>query len=339
MNNRLNYVVMPMLGNWDESERALRSLLEQNVKGLKILAIDQGRHCMGPLQRLAQEVPDRVETWHPSPAMPSLAATWNAALTYVWAVGGTHALVVNNDAVFRETTYEDLLRALKVDPKALFISAYGVHDEASLLSAADIGSRGGPDFSCFLITKECHDKYKFDEGFVPAYCEDVDYHRRLLLGEDGKRIYSIGLCFWHREGGSGTLRAMDSDMRAQLTAAINAGSRKYYEKKWGGAVNDEQFVAPFGDPYPFADEEDAIANPITTPALFEEIRRSWTTQPTSPSASASTETSDSKTSQKTTSSGSSPKSTSKPGTEPTSQGSTSKSSKGSSRSRGGKGKS
>ena len=321
--NRPNYVIIPMLGNWDETEEAIRSLLEQNVRDLHILAIDQGRHCMGPLTKLAMEARDRIETWHPDPPMPSLAATWNVALKYVWARGGMHALVVNNDAVFRETTYEDLLRALQLDPKALFVTGYGSHDEAALLAASNIGSRGGPDFSCFLIKKECHVKYQFDENFVPAYCEDLDYHRQMLLAGDGPRIYSVGVVYWHREGGSGTLRKLDAANRAQLQASIQAGSRRYYVKKWGGAVNDEQFTEPFGQPYPFRDE-DGI-NPISTAQLFEEVRQSWTTPPSSPSASESTETPPSKTSPKTTSSGSSEKSTGS-ASEQTSEGSTSKSS-------------
>ncbi len=104
-------------------------------------------------------------------------------------------------------------------------------------------SKGGPDFSCFLISRACHWKYAFDENFVPAFCEDLDYHRRLMLAGDGHKIFSVNVPYLHYA--SQTLKTSTPEARAAIERRIGQ-SRAYYERKWGGPVNAEIFWAPFG---------------------------------------------------------------------------------------------
>jgi hypothetical protein len=123
----------------------------------------------------------------------------------------------------------------------------------------EVVSKGGPDFSCFLISKEGHEKYPFDEAFSPAYCEDLDMHRRYILGGDGDKIFSVNLPYWHVDHGSGTLKAVSAERRAKIEGQINAGSRAYYQRKWGGPVNAERYTIPF--------EEQSAQDGVTTPEL------------------------------------------------------------------------
>jgi hypothetical protein len=221
------------------------------------------------LELIAEEYPHRVLLWSHQPPLPSLSATWNRALQCVWAAGGTEALVVNNDVRLRADTVEQLATVRRLT-QALFVSAVGVMPEqfdraAGLILCDDPDAehpqlaKGGPDFSCFLIARECHDRFAFDERFIPAFCEDLDYHRRLLLAGEGARIFSVNLPYLHY--GSATLKALSN--RAQVERAIEAGSRAYYAKKWGGPVNAERFVLPFHQ----TEDRD-----VSTPALQAMVR-------------------------------------------------------------------
>jgi hypothetical protein len=128
----------------------------------------------------------------------------------------------------------------------LFVSAVGVtpaqFPPATQAIQINAGQKGGPDFSCFLISRACHDRFQFDEAFTPCFLEDLDYHRRLMLAGEGARIFGVALPYLHY--GSMTLKTIPN--RAQVEAAIVAGSRAYYRKKWGGDCNQETFLQPFG---------------------------------------------------------------------------------------------
>lgn len=244
----MNWVIMPYLGNLDQTEQAAYDVLDQSLPDVHLLLIQQGGDpvALGP----GAVTTGRAHHWHHDPPLPSLAATWNRALRMVWAGGGTQALVVNNDVRLPRQLYEALAIVQKAT-QAWFVSACNVGEAAwttvptSLLpfESQVLFSRGGPDFSCFLITRQCHVNYPFDEGFQPAYCEDLDYHRRLMLDGKGDTIFSVQIPYLHFA--SGTLKGMTPEARERKEQQINAGSRAYYEKKWGGPVNHERWSIPF----------------------------------------------------------------------------------------------
>jgi GT2 family glycosyltransferase len=284
------WCIMPVLGARDYTVTAIADLLAQTLP-VKILVVNQGvdDDFRDELERIAEAHPERVFVWHHVPPLPSLAATWNRALDFVWAVGGEVALVVNNDVRVPRQLVE-ILAKVQRRTDALFVSAVGVRepdyqpariytaDEIARLTWADDEgcgypvAPGGPDFSCFLIAFACHDNYRFDEGFVPAYCEDLDYHRRVLLAGAGHRIFSVNIPYLHYA--SGTLKAMDPARKAAIEAAITRGSRARYQAKWGGPVNQETLVHPFGAV--------ATADDVTTPTL--QARLHWPSPPTDPAA-------------------------------------------------------
>ena len=250
----MTWIVMPVMAEMDMTRAAIGDCLAQSVP-TKLLIINQGcpDSMRDELERIAEEYDDRVLCWAHQPPLPSLAATWNRALDFVWEAGGTEALVVNNDVRLAPYTLGGLLGALNVS-RNLFVSAVGVtpdqftpeaehsmywYDEAK----REVVSKGGPDFSCFLISRECHLRFRFDEAFTPAFCEDLDYHRRLMLAGEGARIFSVNLPYLHY--GSATLKT--SPNRSAIEAAITQGSRAHYRAKWGGEPNHETFYYPFGE--------------------------------------------------------------------------------------------
>lgn len=264
------WIIMPILAHPEYTRAAIADCLAQSVP-IRLLLVNQGvdEVFRDELEKIAEAESDRVLLWSHQPPLPSLAATWNHALDFAWATGAHAALVVNNDVRLHRQTCEVLQTAL-VATEALFISGVGVTPdqfdplEVYPLIAADRlhTDRGGPDFSCFLISQVCHAQFQFDEHFTPAFCEDLDYHRRLMLVGEGARIFSVNLPFLHY--GSATIKA--SPFRQAIELAIQEGSRTYYAKKWGGPVNQETFFSPFDkgvEGYSTA----GMPNPPTTPAL------------------------------------------------------------------------
>ena len=264
----LPWIVMPVVVP-QYTETAISDCLAQSIP-CRILIVNQGVETSfrERLERIAEDSA-RVFLWSHEPPLPSLSATWNCALDAVWEMGATEALVVNNDVRLAPNTL-DLLRCELQLQDALFVSAVGVREAqftpgAPALVAEDMG-HGGPDFSCFLISRDCHALYRFDEHFVPAYCEDLDFHRRLLLDGKGDRIFSVNLPYLHYA--AGTLNSLPDAARARITAQVERGSRVYYAKKWGGPVNQERYREPF--------DEESAADHCTTPELHEEVRRGQT---------------------------------------------------------------
>ena len=242
------WIIMPVLAGPEVTVAALADCLTQTVPA-RILVVNQGvddgfRH---QLEQYAEEYEDRLLVWSHVPPLPSLSATWNRALDAAWEAGAEMALVVNNDVRLRRDTIERLQTVLQQEA-ALFVSAVGVDEQSwgSPLESADLRSRGGPDFSCFLIARYCHERFRFDEGFIPAFCEDLDYHRRLMLAGEGGRIFSVNVPYLHLA--SHTLKTLAPGEAQRIRAEIETISRGYYREKWGGSVNEETFLLPFGAP-------------------------------------------------------------------------------------------
>ena len=259
------WCLMPVLADPFATTAAISDLLAQTVP-TRVLVVNQGvdEDFRQRLERLAEEYPDRVFVWHHQPPLLSLSATWNRALDFVWEQAEQTegnpdewvALVVNNDVRLHRATVQVLSTVLR-RTESLFVSAVGVHEEnwfpdvvdqlaAHWLSPDDgtpIG-KGGPDFSCFLISWQCHRRWRFDEAFIPCFAEDLDCHRRMMLGGDGERIFSINMPYLHLA--SNTLKTLPPEQANRIRHQIETISRAYYAKKWGGAVNQETFWTPFG---------------------------------------------------------------------------------------------
>ena len=253
------WCIMPVLAGPEMSEAALSDLLAQSVP-VRVLIVNQGVDDLfrERLERLAEQHAE-LYLWHHVPPLPSLSATWNRALDFAWESGAEEALVVNNDCRFHRDMVR-LLQHARAYEDALFVSAVGVtadqfdpsveYRDVGLPKAwfADGGphlQKGGPDFSCYLISKVGHQQYRFDEAFVPAFCEDLDMHRRYLLGGDGSRIFSVNLPYLHLA--SQTLKSVSPEQRQRIEHQIETVSRAHYLRAWGGPVNAETYLRK-GDP-------------------------------------------------------------------------------------------
>ncbi len=247
-------IIIPCLDCPDLSRRAIISAVNQiGVEPLTVLVIDQGSSPENAhaLEDLAASCPT-IRLWRHAPPLPSLAATWNHALDYAWQSGGKDALVINNDIELSMTYYQQL-RARMAQDRLHFLSGVGVNpgQTVGLPAGKELTEtfQLHPDFSAFVITRLCHQKYRFDEGYTPAYVEDQDFHRRMLLGDDGTKIGKINIPFSHYA--SGTLKQFSEEQRRIWGDKIAHGSRTYHLQKWGGEVNLETKIEPFGPNMPF----------------------------------------------------------------------------------------
>ncbi len=169
-------------------------------------------------------------------------------------------LVPNNDVRLHPQTLRLLLQAIHNYGNALFVSAVNA-GRATEPYEWDLASRGGPDYSCFLISKECFEKYPFDPELT--YCSDLDHHRRILLAGEGDRIFSVNVPYHHLA--SQTIKTLPEE-KARVYREQADAHRAYYSRKWGGGCNAETFAEPFGK---------AGDQCVTTSFLFDQVRAKW----------------------------------------------------------------
>ena len=245
-------VVIPFVDCAEETTQATRDALAQLDHTADVLLIDNGSGNLArtDAETMAQTSAGRIRLWQHRPPMPSLAATWNRALDYAWEAGHADCFVWNNDTRVAPHMYEALRLVAKrqglwfttpvncasqTDPDIWKVPMYPQGGMG--LPIVDLG---GPDFSCYLITRECHAKYRFDERFQPAYHEDGDFHRRLWLGGDGDKIAGVTLPYLHY--GSRTIHRSEAAYAAFQPQF--AACRARYVAKWGGEPHHETRTIP-----------------------------------------------------------------------------------------------
>jgi hypothetical protein len=94
-----------------------------------------------------------------------------------------------------------------------------------------------------VVTIETTSKTYLANGMIAHNCEDLDYHRRLMLAGEGARIFSVNLPYLHYA--SATLKALPEQDAVRIRQQIEQVSRAYYARKWGGPVNHETYWYPF----------------------------------------------------------------------------------------------
>jgi hypothetical protein len=252
------YCIIPYIDLPEMTAQAVDDVLAQEGVRTEVLLISNGssadsRSQIEARQRGSREWQSRVHTWFHHPPLLTLNATWNAALDFCWAAGADVAWVVNNDVRLHPSTAANLLKVFaEHESKPFFVSAVGVRPALPEPYEFSLSMRGGPDFSCYLISKECHEKYRLDENFT--YAGDCDLHRQIMLGGDAARIFSVNVPYLHL--GSQTINRASPELQARLRAASDF-HHKVYAQKWGGDVNQERFRVPYDE----VSAEEGISNP------------------------------------------------------------------------------
>lgn len=179
--------------------------------------------------------------------LPIIVNNWdeNRGVSKGWNIGlkialgaGADITMISNDDVF---VYPDSIRKIadNVD-KFDVLSAANYRDVSEVVTGPQFD--GHPDFSFFAVkTHDFIDKFGyFDENFSPAYFEDNDMARRILVsGGSYGRLLNAGM--YHV--GSVT-QNMDAPV---VTSEMFEANRRYYIQKWGGNPLQEKYSHPFND--------------------------------------------------------------------------------------------
>src|SRR5262249_27026434 len=154
----------PVYNNLALTRDAVKTALAQDIKDVRIVAVvDRGDD--GTLAYLRS---------HPDVLVISLPAcgvtkAWNVALSYVFDQQRLpHALVINNDVRLRPDTYR-----LLVEDDGPFVTCVGTSSGAEWPGGVPSGmKRPHPDFSCFLIRRECWQKVGPFDSSLRIYTSD-----------------------------------------------------------------------------------------------------------------------------------------------------------------------
>ena len=261
----MNWDVVLAYNNLHLTKAAVASLRKQDIEGgMNILVIDNcSKDSTGAW---LDSQPDlytlRLTT------QDSVAGCWNRALRWLFIEKGElHALFINNDAVLRPDTYRWL-----VADGGLFVTCVGKRDPACVEmqrtethGTVHVGylppdpdkKRPHPDYSCYLIRRECFDRVgEFDENFKRAFVEDGDYHTR--MHKAGIQAECLELPFYHY--GSATVKNCDLKERRAIQKQADL-NRKYFASKWGFEMASPAYYDFFGSEAPPAEPEGAQAMP------------------------------------------------------------------------------
>lgn len=251
---RSNWACVLAYNNLHLTKAAVASLQRQDIAGgVQVLVID---NCSK----------DGTSAWLDSrpdlhtlrlTTQDSVAGCWNRALRWLFIERGeTHALVVNNDAVLRPDAYRWL-----VADGGLFVTCVGKRDpkcvEPPFIAPDPAKKRPHPDFSCYLIRRECFDRVgEFDEGFKRAFVEDGDYHTRMHAA--GIHAECLELPFFHY--GSATVKHCDGHERQAIQKQADL-NRRYFASKYGFEMASPEYYAFFNSGPP---PEEPELNPVSS---------------------------------------------------------------------------
>ena len=205
-----------------------------------------------------------------------VAASWNQGIRLAFEDPECkYVAVLNNDILLHEKTLEHLVSFID-KTGYIMVTGDNIKDRMSIdvmvqqelpkeytdfdLNEISDWRAEGPDFSCFLITRETIDYIGwFDERFEGAYCEDQDYHARI------NRAWRWGL--EHGEPNPAKMHAKrlstapyfhyasqtlirNNDLKHSIST-YHGRNQAYYLQKWGAehpqVMDGEGNATPFGD--------------------------------------------------------------------------------------------
>ena len=243
------------MNNWNH-----RDFLHQTTRSIKtaheLIFIPVINHLADQFKPFAwqlEQVP--TEMYELAGRQPqSVARAWNDGIAAALGAGCDYIVILNEDIVLKHNAIDRLVDFANTHQEAVLWSMGQYNDLFSLEEALeDENFSEHPNFSAFMVHKSFPEVFgRFDENFVPAYCEDCDCHARIALANQKAYVYG-GARFFHF--GSQTL-ASDESLREDM-AKLGGANGRYFVEKWGhGIVNevDDMRRLYFPTPYNEADK-------------------------------------------------------------------------------------
>jgi GT2 family glycosyltransferase len=231
----MNYVILPCWNGMQFLPNALKSIRAQDINGgVRILAVnDNSLDNTGPYLRAQQDI-----TTIAFDSNHYVSHTWNHCLKFIFdREKQDYALVLNQDVKLRKDTYR-----LLVADGGLFVTCVGTSSGALFPGDEHISGekRPHPDYSCYLIRRECWERVgPFDET-MRHWNSDGDHHIR--MHQKGINAYCLSLPFWHFAAGSMKTAGSEDLKRLKDQALLDKAA---FKAKWGCAMGTPEYNAMF----------------------------------------------------------------------------------------------
>jgi hypothetical protein len=231
---QVNWIVMPIWDCLALTRDAIESCLEQDIGNVRILC---------PIDRGLDGVAHYLRSLHPQVQtieMPGcgVSKAWNVALSHLFGITGVdYALVANSDTRLRPDAYRRL-----VSDGGLFVTCVGTSSGAKFPGAepSDV-KRPHPDYSMYLIRKECWQRVGPFDASMRIFCSDGDHHLRMHRA--GIDAYCLDLPFYHVA--SGTLKNAEVEDRERILQQAQQ-DRGTFRSKWGFEMGSDAYYKQFG---------------------------------------------------------------------------------------------
>lgn len=220
------------------TKRCVESCLAQDCGDVLISLIDNDS-CDGTYEWAKQHIPMPRSLVQFRPQI-GVSAGWNVGLKHLFDnEGAGHVLVANSDTVLPEIMYSALLERIATWGTK-FVTGVSVDTNPPPRIFVPGDPHEAPDFSLFLITRECWETVgPFDEN-MRLYAQDLDYHLRAF--RKGIHLFNTGFPFYHSR--SSTLRLAAPRDRRLIELQADA-DRAVFREKWGFEACSPQYAAAF----------------------------------------------------------------------------------------------
>jgi len=188
---------IPTFNRWDLLESSLEKYI-LDFPNVDIHILDNGQQNI-PDYELSNIIIHRMDK------NIGVAGAWNYLIEKI-LVDSQNALILNDD-IYLGKTKNEIKDFIKNNTFSFMVSSL--------------------DWCAYIITKETWEKVgKFDEGFYPAYCEDCDYHLRMIkLGVPlSKSSFLIPKIYQ---------ASMTMNKNPEMFYKANHKNRQYFKSKWG----------------------------------------------------------------------------------------------------------
>lgn len=217
------YYCIPTYKSFDLAAEGIHAAMRGSVKPDQIIVVDnsgngQAAKYLGPLT----DVYTNLYIW-PQTYNIGVAASWNLFMN----LPQDYIVIANDDVQVDTYTLERMVVQAQANPQYMFFSGDGASGNA---------------FSLFLLTKKGFDIIgEFDTQFYPAYFEDNDYARRMLM--KGQHIHFVSGATYKHDVSSTLKRYTPIEMDNHHTAF--RANQAYYLRKWGGMPHQEIYDTAF----------------------------------------------------------------------------------------------
>lgn len=176
-----------------------------------------------------------------------VARAWNKGIKIGLSRGARYVLVINLDMSFHNRFIDNLVDFADNNPDALLWSGTPWSDQSTIMDAPLEGTTPKlTHYNCFLVDEKLFRTIgEFDEGFKPAYLEDVDMSYRIDIASQ-TRIGTNSARFYHINRGTilGYMLHNDEAYLANLKIQLDVIHERY-KQKWGGLPGEESFTVPY----------------------------------------------------------------------------------------------